>query len=243
MIEEQDTIEELLTQIREFCSSHTDPQKIAKYAPYFKEGYDPYGVPDEALAPKKREWLKSCKHLLTLPGVFILGDRLFQSGKYEEGFLAIFFLRPFLSQFTLEAFQRLGRWLEFGVHNWAHCDTLCGDLLSTCLENGIVAFEAMAGWRGSAFKYKRRAVPVSSLRLIKQSKDIAPLLDFLRPLMCDAERVVQQGMGWFLREAWKVYPQMVEAFLLEWKGCSPRLIFQYAAEKMSPEGKARFRRK
>jgi len=61
-------------------------------------------------------------------------------------------------------------------------------------------------------------------------------------MMMQPEKVVHQGLGWFLREAWKVYPQPVEAFLLQWKETSPRLIFQYATEKMTPEEKARFKR-
>jgi 3-methyladenine DNA glycosylase AlkD len=72
--------------------------------------------------------------------------------------------------------------------------------------------------------------------------EIPPLLEFLRPLMMDEERVVHQGAGWFLREAWKQDPKPVEAFLLEWKDRAPRLIFQYATEKMTPAARARFRR-
>jgi len=57
------------------------------------------------------------------------------------------------------------------------------------------------------------------------------------------ERVVHQGMGWFLREAWKRDPAPVEAFLTAWKDTAPRLIFQYAAEKMTAGQKARYRRR
>jgi 3-methyladenine DNA glycosylase AlkD len=60
--------------------------------------------------------------------------------------------------------------------------------------------------------------------------------------MMDAERVVHQGLGWFLREAWKQQPKPVEAFLMEWKDTAPRLIFQYATEKMPAQARARFRR-
>jgi hypothetical protein len=49
-------------------------------------------------------------------------------------------------------------------------------------------------------------------------------------------------VGWFLREAWKIEPEPVEAFLLKYKNTAPRLIFQYATEKMTKEGKERFRR-
>jgi hypothetical protein len=34
----------------------------------------------------------------------------------------------------------------------------------------------------------------------------------------------------------------VEAFLLEWRQQAPRLIFQYATEKMAAAERARFRR-
>jgi len=77
----------------------------------------------------------------------------------------------------------------------------------------------------------------------KITEDYDQLLNFIRPLMLDEERVVHQGLGWFLREAWKKKAEPVEAFLLEWKDSVPRLIFQYATEKMTPENKARFRRK
>ncbi len=72
--------------------------------------------------------------------------------------------------------------------------------------------------------------------------DTPALLAFIRPLMLDVERVVHQGLGWFLRETWKKDPVPVEAFLLEWKDQAARLIFQYATEKMTPEQKARFRK-
>jgi 3-methyladenine DNA glycosylase AlkD len=91
-------------------------------------------------------------------------------------------------------------------------------------------------------KYQRRAVPVSMLGLVKKGDDVRPLLEFIRPMMLDPERVVHQGLGWFLREAWKKQPKPVEAFLLEYKDAAARLIFQYATEKMSAAARNRFRR-
>jgi 3-methyladenine DNA glycosylase AlkD len=80
------------------------------------------------------------------------------------------------------------------------------------------------------------------LGLLKQSFDAAALIAIVRPLMTDSEKPVQQGMGWFLREMWKKCPEPVEAFLLEWKDTAPRVIIQYATEKMTATGKARFRK-
>jgi hypothetical protein len=53
---------------------------------------------------------------------------------------------------------------------------------------------------------------------------------------------VQQGAGWFLREAWKLQPVPVERVLLDVKDTAPRLVFQYATEKMTPAARARYRR-
>jgi 3-methyladenine DNA glycosylase AlkD len=47
------------------------------------------------------------------------------------------------------------------------------------------------------------------------------LFSFIEPLMLDEQRVVQQGLGWFLREAWKLKRKETEAFLLKWKDESP----------------------
>ncbi|MGE5454556.1 MAG: DNA alkylation repair protein, partial [Methylocystaceae bacterium] len=76
---------------------------------------------------------------------------------------------------------------------------------------------------------------------VKQTEDATIYLNFIRPLMMDNAREVQQGTGWMLRETWKQHPEQTEAFLLEYKDVSPRLIFQYATEKMCKEDKARFK--
>ncbi|HWR52758.1 MAG TPA: DNA alkylation repair protein, partial [Bryobacteraceae bacterium] len=115
------------------------------------------------------------------------------------------------------------------------------EVISPLLQGGVIPLEAVASWRASPHKFQRRAVPVAMLGLLKTDTAIMPLLDFIRPLMTDSERVVHQGAGWFLREAWKKYRAPVEAFLLEWKDQAPRLIYQYATEKMTAAEKELFR--
>jgi 3-methyladenine DNA glycosylase AlkD len=235
-------IQELVGEIRQFLAEHGDPAIVAKYGRYFTEGYDAYGVPDDVLRAKRGEWLDKYREELGFEGFLALSDVLWSSGKYEEGWLAIYFPLQYKAEFRPETLERIARWFEIGVRNWAHTDTLCYDLIPEFLTKGIVSLQAFGPWRRSPFKFQRRAVPVTMLVLLKKEKDYGPLLDFLRPLMMDGEKVVRQGLGWFLREAWKKQPGPVEAFLLEWKDTAPRLIFQYATEKMTPENKARFRR-
>ncbi len=94
----------------------------------------------------------------------------------------------------------------------------------------------------SPSKWKRRAVPVSLIGLVKEKHHVKPLLEFVEELMMDDDRFVQQGVGWFLREAWKKDPKPVESLLLKWKEKAPRKIYQYATEKMTKTEKERFRR-
>ncbi len=116
---------------------------------------------------------------------------------------------------------------------------LCSLLLEPALLAGRMKRSDLEGWLKSPHKYQRRAVPVA---LLKCAEPPAELLRFITPLMMDGERMVQQGLGWFLRELWKRHPEPVEAFLMDWKDRAPRVIYQYATEKMPPEKKLRFRK-
>ncbi len=225
-----------------FCQSNADKKQAERYARFFTEGYDAYGVHEEPLMAKKAELIEQCRDVLSLADVLKLGELLLQSGKYEEASLAVLLLESRRHQFTRGAFQKAGRWLEKGVRNWAHTDVLCGRVLCRFFEQDLVKLDDMASWRRSASKWKRRAVPVTMVELLPAARGVKPLLAFIEPMMLDEERFVQQGLGWFLREAWKKRAGPVESFLLKWKDSAPRKIYQYATEKMTKEQKGRFRR-
>lgn len=233
----------LAAEIHAFCSTHGDPNVVAKYSKYFREGYDAFGLSREVFEKQREVWLQKYKDELGLEGFLELGDCLIKTGKYEEASYAITFLVPFKKEWTQATFDHMGAWLEQGIHNWAHSDILCGEILGPCLAQKIVKVSDMKEWRKSPSRWQRRAVPVALLAFVKMPEKIPPLLKFIRPMMLDRERVVHQGLGWFLREAWKINPKAVEPFLTEWKDSAARLIFQYATEKMTPAKKKRFRAK
>lgn len=235
---------QLAAEIRSYCAAHANPALVGRYARYFKEGYDAWGLVDGKHPfwnEQQKEWLGRYDSLGPR-GLLQLGELLFASGKYEEGAMAIRLLATCRDQLKAGALPGLARWFAAGIGNWAHTDVLCSEILSPLLEQGRLRLDHFASWRKSPHKYQRRAVPVAMLGLLKTTQPVGELLDFLRPLMLDSERVVQQGLGWFLREAWKRHPKPVEEFLDEWKDQAPRLIYQYATEKMAPAAKARFRR-
>ncbi|MCE1247102.1 MAG: DNA alkylation repair protein [Firmicutes bacterium] len=233
----------IVLSFREFCLANGSEEIKIKYSRYFKEGYDSYGLSSEMLKDKTGEIFSIVKGEFSVNDYMDLGDLLFQSGKYEEGSLAILLAKKKIKEFTPETIDRIGGWLENGVTNWAHTDSISGDLISPCLEKSVIGFEYLSQWRKSEGRWKRRAVPVSLIILAKRKPETIPqLLNFTDCVMEDGERVVHQGLGWFLREAWKKDPANVEEFLLKWKDTSARLIFQYATEKMTKEDKIRFRK-
>jgi 3-methyladenine DNA glycosylase AlkD len=233
----------LVREIDAACRRLADPARAAKYARYFTEGWDAYGVDhgNPEWVRLRREWFEAHRDL-GLDFFLPLGKSLFSTGKYEHGALAIHFVAQYLNRLGPKAVAGIATWFDGGVRNWAHTDVLCGELLAPRLRSGAVTTRALARWRSSPHKFQRRAVPVAMLGLVKTATGPGALLEFLRPMMLDQEKVVQQGLGWFLRELWKKHPSDVEAFLLEWKDTAPRLIFQYATEKMSTAARGRFRR-
>ncbi len=235
-------IEERFLEIRRFCEKNANPDIVKKYSRYFTEGYDAYGIDQETSESQRDKWLKLWKKDFTLNDFLLLGDKLVSTGKYEEASFAISFIYSSKENFTSETFDRLGSWLENGIMNWAHTDILSGKALYHFFTNKIIGIESLKGWTESASKWRRRAVPVTLIEVLNTDVPLERLFQIVEPLMLDTEKFVQKGLGWFLREAWKIYPDETEKFLLKWKDSCGRTIIQYATEKMDKENRERFRR-
>jgi 3-methyladenine DNA glycosylase AlkD len=131
----------------------------------------------------------------------------------------------------------IGKWFEIGIRNWAHTDALCSEILSVFLLKKIVDYTALAEWRNSTNKFQRRAVPVALIKLLKVRDDYREFFRFIEPLMMDQAREVHQGLGWFLREAWKIMPLPAEEFLLKYKDTAPDLSIRHGKNDARREGK------
>jgi 3-methyladenine DNA glycosylase AlkD len=235
-------IEEKFTFIRKFCASNTDEATIKKYARYFKEGYDAYGLGREKFETQRDKWLEDWKGVFTFDDYLALGEKLIATGKYEEASYAVSFIANQKEQLKAEHFKRLGDWLEKGICNWGHTDIFCGHVLSHFICTKIIDIKALEAWRTSDSKWKRRAVPVTLIDALKTDIPLKAMLALIDPLMSDKEEMVQKGLGWFLREAWKRHPAEIELFLMKWKDTCGRIIIQYATEKMDKSYRLKFRR-
>jgi len=228
--------------IRQFLKKNADESVIKKYSRYFKEGYDPYGVAFEKITPKIDEWFNTCQKELSQKELLILCDHLMSSGKYEEANIACAFMSRLRNQYSKSLFDTVGKWFERYVTNWAHCDSACHTILYAFLTDGVIEFKDLLVWANSPHRWKRRAAAVTLIKDFSKSGSVPQALQVARKLILDQEKVVQQGVGWLLREAWKKSPEEIEDFLLKWKDQAPRLIIQYATEKIDKEKRKKFRR-
>ncbi|MCX6268416.1 MAG: DNA alkylation repair protein [Bacteroidetes bacterium] len=231
---------EILNELQLFGAENANLVIVEKYARYFKNGYDAYGLNHDQLKGKLDE-------ILAIPGItqeLILETSLMlvKSPKYELTVSAIRLVLSFQKSWTAATFKTVEQWFSLGITNWAQTDYICGELMNLFFKKKLIELKSIEPWRTASNKFQRRAAVVSLIKPMKLSTDFSCYFDFIEPMMHDPEREVHQGLGWFLRETWKKQPQPAEAFLLKYKETSPRLIFQYATEKMTPEGKERFRR-
>ncbi len=230
---------ELFNDIRDYCEENANPEVIANYTRYFHDGYDAYGLTLEQLE-------QSVMMILDGGAGFKLVKKtsrlLIKSPKYEETSFAILLTKAFEKEFTAQSFEEIDFWFAHGIDNWAHTDVICSELIHPYFRRKLITLANLENWRTAANKFQRRAVPVSMIKLLKTTESYQPLFDFISPMMMDEAREVQQGLGWFLREAWKIRKPETEAFLQLWKSEASRLIFQYVTEKMTSEEKKKFKR-
>jgi 3-methyladenine DNA glycosylase AlkD len=235
-------VQKIKRDIQSFLKKNGSRLIVEKYARYFKEGYDPYGVPPEKMSVKTKEWFKTCQEKLSIRQIVDLCEGLMKSGKYEETSTAIVFMRMLKEHYNKSLFNAMGRWFEKYIKNWAHCDGACSEVLYPFIEDKIVDFKDLLKWTDSSSKWKRRAVPVTLVTVVSKTGNVMQALQASRKLILDSERVVHQGVGWLLRETWKKSPKKVEDFLYRWKDEAPRLVIQYATEKIDKQKRKRFRR-
>ena len=236
--------EEKIKEIREFCELNSDPKIIATYSKYFKEGFDGFGIDSKVLKKQIESWIKKWEDEMTLQNYLDLSDELMKNGRFEEKDLAIHFIKSKKTEYSESTFNRIGKWFELGISNWASTDVLCMLVLPHFFIENIIGFDKLKEWNYSQSEWQRRAVPVLFVELSKLKFDfkIDEALIVIEPLMEDHSEYVQKGLGTLLRELCKKEPKETEKFLYKWKDKCGRLVIRYATEKMDKEYRKKFRK-
>ena len=235
--------DELKLYITDYCKANTNEANIAKYSRYFKGGnYIGYGLTAPQIYALVKDLLKTKN--VSFEVVMEATPALLRSEMSEPITIALLLVNGFGKQYSTSLFKEIEQWYSFTIRNWAHADTLGMFILPQFLKYKFINYQDFDSWVTSEYKFQRRSVPVTFIKLLKSKTidDFTPIFAFIEPLMLDPEREVHQGVGWFLREAWKLKPDQTEPFLLKWKNAAPRLIINYATEKMTKEEKLWFKK-
>lgn len=231
-----------VSEIREFCARNSNKAIIEKYSRYFKNGFDGYGLDQKLFEQQRDAWIELWKKEMDIGKYLDLGDTIVRIGKYEEISFAISFVASERENYSEEIFDRVGAWFDYGIDNWATTDVLCMLVLSNFLIDRVVPVDKLLEWTEAESEWKRRAVPVTLVELVRKGLTPDEALPVIEPLMNDRSENVQKGIGTLLRGLWKNHPERIEDFLMVWKNSCGRLIIQYTTEKMDKEYRKRFRK-
>ncbi len=166
-----------------------------------------------------------------------------EANLHEAMYLPLFFYRRKLDLLDARHWRVMKRWIE-RVENWEHADALCA-LYSIFLERFSKLVEpTLRQWNRSKNPWKRRASVVSTIYYASKKRTPPSrqmVLSLIEPLLEDHDPYVQKGVGWQLREAYKLWPRETLKFLESHILDLPAITFSYATEKLSLTDKQRLK--
>lgn len=167
-----------------------------------------------------------------------------QSNVHEVLSLPLFYYRRHLKKLDETHWRVMKHWIE-RIENWEHSDSLCA-LFSILYERYPKLVEpTLRQWNRSHNPWKRRASVVSTIYYASKKRtppSRQTVLSLVKPLLRDTDPYVQKGVGWQLREAYKLWPREILKFLEFHVLELPAITFSYATEKLSPKDKQRLKK-
>ncbi len=245
-----------LAEIQQFFRDNADPANVEKYARYFVDGYDAYGV-DGKLSERQRDaWLDQWNGTLSWDQWLELADLLLDSPKYEERMYGIGFIMHQRERFMPDLVDRVEAWYEKDwIRTWADVDVSATQILQPLILDGHTQLDRFTTWLTAVSIWQRRAAAVTCIGLLggqminaggaakgkpvpERAVPVHDLLEFVRPILWDDHKKVQQGIGWFLRTAWQRFPVETEPWLIANRDHIAAFSMRTATEKMDKEKKA-----
>lgn len=189
----------MIASMRAELVAHSEPHKLPIMQRFFKEPIDAYCTYTEHVrrisqrhARQFAEWARETRKELT--------DELWQSGKFEEGSLAIQLHGRILRHCGPRDFMSCSAWLDRYVANWAHCDALCAEVLGLLLIRHPEWVTQVADWSRSKRLYKRRASAVVLLKGFRSGLFDRELRDVESILAGDKEDLIKKAVRWIRAE-------------------------------------------
>ncbi len=145
--------------------------------------------------------------------------------------------------FLVESWETIKNW-QNKVDNWGRCDAL-SKIYTKILE--IIpdkVLEQLKKWNKSKNLWDRRQSLVSLLYFSRTKKTILPyetIVPFVSRLIDDKEYYVQKGIGWTLKELYRVYPNKTLKYIEKNAKRISAIAFSAATEKLTKTAKERLK--
>jgi 3-methyladenine DNA glycosylase AlkD len=185
--------------IRAELLAHSEPWKLPVMQRFFKDpidAYCTYTVHVRNIAKQHgaefASWSEKQRTVLT--------KALWESGKFEEGAVAIQLYARMRRKCDYCEWKIFTHWLKRYVHNWAHCDALCADVLGLMLIAHPEWVNELSNWTESKAVYQRRAAIVAPLKGIRKGLFRAEAQTLMARLASDKEDIVKKGLVWMRKE-------------------------------------------
>lgn len=222
-----------------FMKAGADEARAASFQRYFKEPVRLYGVDYAALKARRKELAARVRKGWTLDDALLYCEEMLKDPHLEargEGFQAV---GDFVAEAGPELLEHVHRWLASFCENWGLVDNLVPTVLSPLLRRYPDLVAEVVGWTASPVLWVRRGSAVAFVRLMDDPVMMDAGYEVALRLQDDDADLIQKAVGWMLREAGKVDPARLEAFLLAEGPRTPRTTLRYAIEKLSREDRKR----
>lgn len=220
-------------EIKQALIDNADENTILKSKRFFKQGENAlrYGTPRKILTAVGSETHKEVKHW-TKEAVYELCTNLWQSGYYEEAYVACLLVKYWRKKYEPKDVFVFQEWLSNYVNNWASCDMLCTTIIGYLLLEYPEQIQIAKKWTSSPNRWVRRGAAVSLVICAKKGLQLSEIFVVADYLLVDKDDMVQKGYGWMLKETTKFHKIEVFDYVMKNKKTMPRTALRYAIEKI-----------
>ena len=151
---------------------------------------------------------------------------------------AFYYIENFSNQFLLTNKKEL-LLLSYSIENWWHADHL-SKIYARMLDRQKLLLKDFQYWAKHGNQWQKRLSLTSLLFYANYPQNplqADTLLSQIEMLIDDTHYYVQKGLGWSLRETYKLYPQNTFEFMRVYAKQISTVAFSQAIEKLSEEEK------
>jgi len=226
----------ILSNLRRDLKNNVDKKYLKTSFGFFKEEIKCFGVRSKITDALAKKYFLKIKDL-SKKEIFVLCEDLLISGTNEEEKIAFDWVYCLKKNFVPADFLVFEKWLKRYITNWGSCDDFCTHAFGEFIFNHPNFLPQVFKWTKSKNRWERRASAVVLIFGVRRGKFLSEIFKTSSVLIKDEDDLVRKAYGWALKEATKMFPKEIFAFVMKNKNQMPRVALRYAIEKLPVEMK------